>query len=66
MQRKLLIAFGFLVGTTYLVALAIYRGASLIDLSTVIFAQSAGVGALMFGFASEYKNKPTETPKAGV
>jgi len=58
MQRKLLIGFGFLACTTYLIALAIYKGTDLLAVSTVIGAQAAGVGALMWGYASEYKNKP--------
>jgi hypothetical protein len=58
MQRKLLIGFGFLACTTYLIALGIYMKADLLSMSTVIGAQAAGVGAVMLGYASEYKNKP--------
>lgn len=66
MQRKLLIGFGFMACTTYIIALGIYRAADLLALSSVIGAQAAGVGALMWGYASEYKAKGIEAPKAGA
>ena len=57
MGRKGYIGFGFLACCTYLIALAIYRGADLLALSTVIGAMAVGVGALMYGYKAEYQAK---------
>ena len=61
MGRKAIIGFAFMACTTYLVALGIYRSTDLLALSTVIAAQAAGIGALMYGYAKEYENKNTPT-----
>lgn len=57
MQRKLLIGMAFLGCATYLIAICIYKGASLVELSTTIGAMSAGIGMLMWGYKAEYDKK---------
>ena len=61
MQRKLLLGFGFLACSTYLIAIVIYHNASLLELSSVVAAQAAGVAALMYGYAQEYKHPLTNS-----